>query len=342
MEPNVKIFPSDGGGCGSYRMIWPGQAASRVGKPVTVAVNSPPIAVGPTGEVHGINVGPNVDIAVFQRPASYQMPQVIDILHENGVKVVIDMDDSLSTIHPRNKAYRGYDPLVSHRNNWMIVAQTCEMADWVIVTTEKLAEEYGKHGRVSIVPNHIPERFLKIQRPENPVPVVGWAGYTKTHCDDLRVTAGMINQVLIDTGAKFAAFGDEDIFTDLGIRRRPPHELWGFEGIGGYPNKLVGFDIGLVPLKKGHFNEAKSWLKGLEYASLGIVPIVTPMGDYHNLIDLGIAIPASTPKEWYDRTKELILDHDMRNELSEKCRAVAADWTIEDNTDKWWGAWTSA
>lgn len=340
-ENHVAVFPSDATGCGCYRLLWPGQALKVIGKPVTVAQRPPKIYVDPTTKkIMGLNVG-TAKTVVFQRPGSYQIPEIIPILHDNGVKVVVDMDDSLSTIHPRNPAFKSYDPRISHRINWKHVERSCEMADLVTVTTEGLAEEYGSHGRVAIIPNHIPERYLKFERPENAIPVIGWAGYTKTHVDDLRVTAGMINQVLTETKSKFVAYGDRDIFNDLGIRYRAPHEHWGFRNIMEYPKKLAHLDIGLVPLQNSEFNRKKSWLKGLEYASVGVVPVVSPIGDYLNLIDLGIAIPASTPKEWYDRVKELVLDHDMRKEMSDKCRKIAADWTIEGNRDKWWKAWSS-
>lgn len=339
-EKLVRVFPSDGTGCGTYRMIWPGQAAGTSGKPVQVAVKSPQIAVDPRGQIQGIDIG-KADVVVFQRPASYQMQQVIPILQEHGVKVVIDMDDSLSKIHPRNKAHAYYDPRTNHKNNWMHAQAACDMADLVTVTTEALAEEYGHHGRVVIIPNHVPESYLNIKREPNELVTVGWAGWTANHPDDLYVTKGMINQALTATGAKFAGFGDKDIFTQLQVRLRPPHELWGFTAIQDYPKRLAGLDIGLVPLANTEFNKAKSWLKGLECASLGIVPVVSPVGDYHNLIDLGIAIPAATPKEWYDRVYELIVDNDYRQEMSEKCRTIAADWTIEGNSHKWWNAWSA-
>lgn len=339
---NVTVYPSDGRGCGMYRMTWPGQALKAQGKPVGVKQKPPEVILDERSrKLFGISLG-NSDVIVIQRPASYQIQEMIPLVHEQGKKVVIDMDDSLSLIHPRNPAFPKYDPRISHARNWIHAAKACDMADLVTVTSQVLAEEYGKHGRVSVIPNHIPESYLKVQRKSNDVPVVGWAGWTQMHCDDLFVTRGMINQALIDTGAKFAGYGDLDIFQQLGIRNRHPHESWGFTNILDYPKTLVGFDIGLVPLAKNAFNEGKSWLKGLEYASLGIVPIVTPIGDYHNLIDLGAAIPANTPKEWYDRTKELILDHEMRQELSEKVRNIAAEWTIEGNTHKWWNAWEIA
>lgn len=335
---HVVVFPNDGTGCGMYRMILPGLAAYNKGKPVNVMQRSPRIVVDNYGQVQGISVG-TAKVVVFQRPASHQFPQVIPILQENGVKVVIDMDDSLSTIHPRNSAYKVYDPRVNHKTNWMHAARSCELADLVTVTTPGLAEEYGKHGRVVIIPNHIPESYLKIPRPSNKVPIVTWAGWTGTHIDDLNITRGMVNQALAETGAKFAAFGDEKIFFDLGIRNRHPHEHWGFTSFNDYPNQLAKADIGLVPLQNSPFNSMKSSLKMLEQASLGVVPVVSPTPDNMRLAELGMGLVAHNPKDWYDHVKMLILDHDMRKEMSDQGRKLAKDWTIEGNSDKWWNTW---
>lgn len=339
---HVIVYPSDSTGCGMYRCRWPGQAALVAGHMVNV-MPYPKIVVNNSNPptVKGINVG-TANVVVFQRPGSYQIQEVIRILKDNGVAVVIDMDDDLSCIHPRNPAFRAYDPRTNQNSNWMHAQRACDMADWVTVTTPALAERYGSHGRVSVIPNHVPESYLKIQRPQNEIPVVGWAGWTTTHVDDLRVTKGIINQVLIDTGARFQAFGDAKIFNDLQIRQRAPHTLRSFANILDYPQTLSEIDIGLVPLKRSPFNEAKSWLKALEMASLGIVPVVTPTYDNMRLVELGAAVPAETPKDWYREVKELILDNDKRLEMSLKAREAASDWTIEGNVGKWVNAWKSA
>lgn len=343
---HILVFPSDNTGCGMYRMTWPGEAAYRSGKPVNVMHRAPNIDVH-DGIITGITMG-TATAAVFQRPASYQMPEVIPILQRQGIKVIIDMDDSLSKIDPRNAAYRSYDPRNNPKRNWNHAARACELADLVTVTTEALAEEYGSHGRVSIIPNHIPESYLSIERPENEVPVVGWAGFTGTHVGDLGVTNGTINMALLGTNAKFVAFGDIGIFSELGVFIRDDHAHWSFGSIADYPKKLAGFDIGLVPLKMSDFNAGKSWLKCLEYASLGIVPVASPTPDNLLFAELGGCIIAEKPDDWYFHVRDLILDNDKRLEWSKKVREVAADWTIEGNgpdgtpnSDKWWDAWAS-
>lgn len=343
---HVLVFPSDGSGCGMYRLIWPGHAVYNSGNPVNIMNRAPNLDVQ-DGVIKGISIG-TATAVVFQRPASYQMPQVIPILQDMGVKVIIDMDDSLSKIDPRNAAYRTYDPRVNHNRNWNHAARSCELADMVTVTTDALAEEYGSHGRVTVIPNHVPESYLKIERPENKYPIVGWAGYTGTHIGDLGVTNGAINMALDGTKAVFVAFGDMAIFSQLKIPVKDPYLFWSFGSIQDYPTRLANFDIGLVPLKMSDFNAGKSWLKCLEYASLGIVPVASPTPDNLLFAELGGCIIAEKPEDWYYKVRELILDNDMRLEMSKKVREVAADWTIEGigsdgslNSDKWWRAWSS-
>lgn len=335
----ILVLPSDMGGCGMYRLVWPAQACKEAGSIITIQHRMPKVKLGALGNLEGINIG-DATTVVVQRPGSYMMPQAIGIFNENGIRVVVDMDDSLSKIDQRNPSFHDYDPRLNRKRNWMFVKQSCEMADLVTCTTEALAEEYGSHGRVKIIKNHVPKRYLDIPRPENEIPIVTWAGYTRTHPGDLGVTAGMINSAVLDAGGCFMAFGDEGIFKDLQIRNRPPNFHQNFErNILLYPLTLSKADIGIVPLKRSPFNEGKSWLKALEYASLGIVPIASPTPDNIQFAELGGCIIAEKPVDWMREVKELILDNDKRAEMSKKVREVARDWIIEDHLDKWQSAW---
>lgn len=346
MPKHVLMFPADGLGCGMYRMIWPGKAAAYKGRPVTVQPKRPHIIVTKTNppRVVDIQTG-NADVVVFQRPANFQISELIPILQRKGIAVVIDMDDDLSCIHPRNPAYKAYEPKFSPKKNHEWAAKACDLADWVTVTTPALAERYGSHGRVSVIPNHIPQSYLSLQRPERTAdhrPVIGWAGWVSTHPEDLFVTHGMINEVLVNTNARFMAIGDKAMYTALRVRPKPDYVHRNFVGIYEYPRELIKLDIGLVPLTDTPFNRAKSWLKALEYASLGVVPVVSPTPDNMRLVEMGAALAATNPKEWKTVVEDIVLDHEKRLEMSQHCRKVAAGLTIEDNTHLWWDAWSSA
>jgi glycosyltransferase involved in cell wall biosynthesis len=96
-----------------------------------------------------------------------------------------------------------------------------------------------------------------------------------------------------------------------------------------------------VPLDDIAFNEAKSGLKMLEYAALGVPVIASPTSDNARLHGAGIGVLASKPKHWASLLRRLLTDPDERAALAVAGRAAAASQTIEGTTDRWWDAWAS-
>lgn len=337
---NVTVCPSDTAGCGSYRLIWPAEALQKEGKEIRIT-KRPRILVdrGNPPAVKDVFI-PDTDVMVFQRPGSYQIAQIIPILQDQGIKVVIDMDDDLSCIHPKNPAHKYYDPTHSPNRNWQWAAKACEMADLVTVTTPALAERYGNHGQVAVLPNCVPARYTRLSVPPNDGITVGWAGYVGTHPEDLQITHGAINEAVVSQGARFYALGDKNALTNLGIRNRYPHTWLEAVALSNFPEFVSQLDIGIVPLARTPFNAAKSWLKGLEYAALGVAPVVSPTPDNMRLVEAGAAYVARSPKGWLDAVKTLIRNEEERVSLAKRAREFAADWTIEANTWRWWEAWS--
>lgn len=339
----VRVCPSDQAGCGKYRMIWPGEQLQAEGYDIQIERR-------PLIKVDGSETPPRVvdveaegaDVMVFQRPCTYQISQLIPILQDRGIKVVIDMDDDLSCIHPTNPAYTEYNPAKSPFKNWQYAAAACELADLVTVTTSTLAEVYGGHGRVKIIPNHIPKRFLSIEEERDEALTIGWAGWVPTHPTDLQVAARAVFRAMKDTPARFKAIGDKNTLQKLEIRPQGGQHYWiPPVKIDQYPHELAKLHIGLVPLVMSKFNESKSWLKALEYASLGVVPVVSPTPDNSRLAALGGAIVAETNKDWEEILRHLINNPDEVNDMAKRCREVASDLTIEGNSRLWKEAWLS-
>jgi hypothetical protein len=72
-------------------------------------------------------------------------------------------------------------------------------------------------------------------------------------------------------------------------------------------------DIGIVPLNPNQFNEAKSNLKGLEYALSGIPFVASDTQEYRDLADMGVGRIAKSNKDWLKHLKQL-LDPEVREE----------------------------
>lgn len=332
----IEVYPQDKYGCGHYRLIWPALALAAQGHDVVVKDKKPEVIVD-GGRIVASAVPLTADVMVFQRPARKEYVDYFKMAQAQGVKIVVDMDDDLSSIHYLNFARNHYESKGVH---WQFALEACKQADWIVATTPYLAERYGNEGRTSIIPNCIPESYLSIDVPREGI-TVGWAGVTATHPTDLQVTHGSINSALAKTQAKFCALGDQRALNALGIRERPPHGWAPLVSLDQYPYEVAKFDVGIVPLENSVFNTAKSWLKGLEYASLGVAPVVSPTPDNMRLVEGGAALCAANPREWHENVRRLIESESERKELAYNAREFARNWTVEGNAWRWLAAWSN-
>lgn len=340
----IDVYPQDKNGCGHYRLAWPAMALSALGYDVRVRTTKPQIITDNQNNVVALAEARLPDVVVIQRPCRKQWVQFVKAAQNQGVRVVIDFDDDLSAIHPLNMAYKLYHTAEMNAEFGM---ESCDAADWVVCSTPALTEKFGV-GHNSVVPNHIPAKFLYMDADakRNPEYVtVGWAGRTETHPADLQITHGAINEALVRSvkngvPARFLALGDARTLYNLNVRDRLPNDVRPGVAFPDYSAMVCELDIGIVPLEDSEFNTAKSWLKGLEYASLGIAPVVTPTPDNLRLIEAGAAWSASSPREWKEKVQTLIEDTDERESLAKAAKEFAADWTIEANAWKWYEAWT--
>ena len=79
---------------------------------------------------------------------------------------------------------------------------------------------------------------------------------------------------------------------------------------------MAELSVGLVPLIDSPFNRAKSWLKGIEYAALGVPFVASPLPEYRKLADLGAGVLADSPQEWYEAIDMLLTDADHRDTIA--------------------------
>lgn len=332
----VVLHPADENGCGYYRMIAPGHALIEQGYDVTVETDFAYRGVWRStirGEVL-INLDQQVkaDVVVIQRPLHRNRFELIQILQSKGVAVVVEVDDDFHAVHKRNAAWHGTSPLhhPDHHRDWL--TRSCEVADLVTVTTPALAKRYGSHGRVAVLPNCVPARYLKIEADKGDPVTVGWSGSLDTHPGDLEQTGGALADHrwrIIGTGkgAKKA------------LRLRDHPETTGWLPLVDYPRALATLDVGVVPLAMTPFNEAKSYLKGLELAALGVAFVASPTGPYTELHHMGAGLLAVSPQGWKDQVGRLARDAGYRAEVAAQGREVAEKSTIEEHAQRWWQAY---
>jgi glycosyltransferase involved in cell wall biosynthesis len=102
-------------------------------------------------------------------------------------------------------------------------------------------------------------------------------------------------------------------------------------------------DIGIVPLEISPFNQAKSALKGLEYAALGIPFIASPTREYERLELYGVGKTAKTPAEWRKHLQRMIDRTSETERIANENRAkIREEHTYRVNAPQWIEAWEKA
>lgn len=349
----ILVCPADRGGCGHYRLIWPAEALAAEGHDVVVLDEKDTLARGYYGagdELVAIDP-PECDVVVLQRVLRRDIFELIPFLQAAGIAVVVEVDDDFTNIDPRNVAYNESQPSNPEKNyEWLLRA--CALADLVTVSTPALAGVFAPHGRVAVLENCVPERYLqepahRLFKGETWKPGkklrLGWSGATNTHPGDLDVTSGAVQRVMdrhrgyVTTYIIGAGVGVQDA---LGLREEPQASGW--RALKDYPRTLAQLDLGIVPLRRCTFNRSKSWLKGLEMAAVGVPFVASSTPEYERLAKLGAGRLAARPHDWERELSRLIRDDGFRKDQIAQGREVAKLHTIERNAPRWLSAWTEA
>ena len=101
-------------------------------------------------------------------------------------------------------------------------------------------------------------------------------------------------------------------------------------------------DIGIVPLRASAFNDAKSYLKGLEYAALGIPFVASSTPEYARLADLGVGVLSVSKKDWYRHLDRLLKSPYYREDVASRGFEWAKTQTYELRAYQWAEAWGNA
>lgn len=338
----VHVFPADTGGCGYFRLIWPAQLLAAAGHDVEIR---PPenrglkLRIGPGDRVDDVLDVDGVDVIVFQRLTHQWMAEAVPLLRAKGIAVVVDVDDDLTTVHPRNPAYRSMHPRTGGRHSWQHLAAACREATLVTVSTPALLERYARHGRGHVIYNHLPDSYYGTAHEDRDT--IGWPAALASHPDDPAVLGGAVSR-LVSEGADFRVVGDP---TGVGAAFGLFYDPQGRTGVdvAGWPAAVAGdVGVGIAPLADTVFNAAKSWLKPLEMSALGIPWVASPRAEYVRLHRRGAGVLADTPRRWHRELRRLVDSAALRFERAEAGREVAEGLRLSQNAWRWMEAWERA
>lgn len=363
----VLIHPADAGACGHYRLIWPGRALAdrdvRVGDPNTLLADWPDdmkvwgkyMRDFDNEEVMlGLAKPPEADVLVVQRPLDSRMPGLAREMTRTDCALVVELDDDFTSIHAQNVSFWSTHPRLNPKRSVRNILETIAWADLVTVTTPALQKVYRRftHAPVVVIPNYVPRDYLTVEtagleRPEEDEGklLLGWSGSLETHPQDLQVTRGAVARLLRerpDTVQLTIVGTGKGVRRAFGTSQHNKVLRTGWVPLTQYPSVMKELDVGMVPLEPSAFNDGKSWLKGLEWAALGVPFVASPTQPYINLWGRGAGLLADNPRAWYSGLKALVERDDYRHEVAARAKVVAEQLVIEDHLEEWMNAWHAA
>lgn len=344
----VLLIAADVGGSAKYRLKEPARVVTEQFPEIEVRVDTGADVEAEmdvkTKLVTVKEVKEDVDVIVLQRPLKQQLHAILEQARRQGIAVVVEMDDDLTTVHPANSFYAQVQPQLKPLSNREWFEKSARAADLVTCTTPELTKFNTSH---SILPNYVAESIFEVKRqtPLTVNPVVGWSGTLQTHPYDLDVTRGQVGKMLTEADGDFFVVGDgAGVQRALKLSPSTPFRASGWVGLDAYYQALVdNIDIGIVPLEHSTFNSAKSWLKGLEFAALGIPFVASATNAYGRLASYGVGRIAADSNGFRYALRNWLRNPAKAQEDGRRYRDEVRDGlTYEQHAADWVHAWERA
>lgn len=324
------------GGCTYYRCYLPaavsGQRA-RLGKPVFDPFKGFGVQESGRTALYGFNTV--ILKLLMDRATSKQM----DLARHNcKQRFIVDIDDYYQGLTPANKAYDLTHPDQNKKTNRDYYEQVIANADLITVSTPFLLDYYSnRYPNVVMVRNGVNLNQFNPIVHQQKKPVLGWAGATSYRNNDLEQLREWLPDFLEEHNLTFHHAGDSPDaptfaeVTGINPRRVTTSPL---VPITKYANGFK-FDIGIVPLNNIPFNEAKSNIKGLEYAAAGIPFVASDLPEYRLLHETGVGELARTAVEWQQAVLRLLDWQHRKNRSQTALTIVRNQWSIEQRAGEW-------
>ena len=260
------------------------------------------------------------DIVIIQRELTPygigRLERLVTKLHRH---VIFDYDDALEI------SYRAAHPFIQQMSNEHTFQKLLKSVSLIIVgnkTLSRYAEKFNQN--IVIIPTTInTDLYLPITTRTNEIPVIGWMG-----------TFGNINNLDLVLPALRKLHNEGLQFKLQIISNSPPRNIikehlyskfsaWSAET---EISDLQHFDIGIMPLMDTEWNRGKCGFKLIQYMSVGLATVSSPVGVNEEIITNSInGFSAKSPDEWYTALKILLADQNARIQQGKNARK-----TIED------------
>lgn len=298
-----------------YRCLLP---ATYLGADWVGVYGEPPELEIMTGLVKGNTQMPDFsdyDCIVLQQVRGTKWLKLIRRLQSEGRTVLYEVDDYLHGVRKQEH----HDYAKHFTKKFLGEVELCmKAADGLICSTDYLASRYRAFNKhVWVAQNGLDVTRYKLTRLDRQTCTIGWAGATG-HLGSLVEWLGAVATVMdVNDHVNFISVGQPYVAEPFG-ERFGPHRALGvpFTQIENYPAAMSLFDVALAPAGKTAWYKAKSDLRFLEAAALGIPTIANP--DVYPEIEHGVnGFHAETADEVLELLVELVDDRQLRNDVGQ-------------------------
>jgi glycosyltransferase involved in cell wall biosynthesis len=343
------------GGCTNVRMMLPAHNLNQIGHKAIVGEigwkdGEGFVAVKPYERLRSGRIGviknydwcfDKLDVVILKLFMHKDASKYIQEARKLGQTVIIDTDDHFEELPEDNLAFITTDPEKNPDNNRAHLIATYSVANGIIASTKFLEKRMLQYNdTVYRVPNSLdPKTFMYRMDLSGNKPTIGWVGIMMWRVNDLVEVSAPLKTIIEQNDLKFHHSGimlnkPKWAAEALNI---DPAKVSGYTGARPqyYGNVFMPIDIGIVPLHPSPFNEAKSNLKGLEYALSGIPFVASSTQEYRDLAASGVGRIAKNNKEWLKHLKQL-LDPEVREfERQKNYKTVVENYNIFTVKYKW-------
>jgi len=283
------------------------------------------------------------DIIIAHRlslDCSDHIDKVLNFCRSRAIKFVYDIDDDFLELGPDHVEFEKLHALKP------LVLRMLRSADQIWVSTEILAARYHCQfpGKVITIPNTLDDRIWSspVARTQEGANTDFLYMGTPTHRPDFmsiifpafsrleREFKNTVNLTLIG------------VVDEIGLRvpyhiiKVPSAMTQSYPAFVSWLQSIGPFDIGLAPLLDTYFNRAKSNMKQLEYAALGLPTIAADLPPYRapGFVGRGVVLAEPTADGFYNAMREMVYDGARRHQLRHEARRLASELLGSDDNPR--------
>ena len=242
--------------------------------------------------------------------------ELLRLVHQRrllGKPTVLEVNDWLPGVQGCNPVHVNWND----SRAWQLLSQLIKACSAVQVSSLGLVERLAPFARpLQLVANQLPQLPPFQARPGAGPVRIGWGG-SAGHFDDIAAIApALVTWLGQHSNVRLEVMADPQFQTLFEQAHPGRFRFLAAGSLDHYFQWLAGLDIGLAPLLPSDYNDCRSDVKFLEYASRSVVPVLQRCSTYASVRDGETGLLFSDTDELLSLLDGLVADPERRQRLA--------------------------